>query len=91
MMDVLKVRLQGQSVSNGGKAGHVPKYRNAAHAAYLIARDEGPQALFKGMSLTALRQATNVSGKVPPCLCEGQSFDSCSELDDLHEAEASPP
>lgn len=65
MMDVLKVRLQGQSVSNVGKAGHVPKYRNAAHAAYLIARDEGPKALFKGMSLTALRQATNVSGKTP--------------------------
>ena len=62
-MEVLKVRLQGQNGSNSGTAGHVPKYRNAAHAAYLIAREEGPQALFKGMSLTALRQATNVSGK----------------------------
>ena len=60
-MEVLKVRLQGQKTSNK-EAGEVPKYRNAAHAAYLIARDEGPQALFKGMSLTALRQATNVSG-----------------------------
>ena len=57
-MEVLKVRLQGQK----NKAGDAPKYRNAAHAAYVIAKDEGPQALFKGMSLTALRQATNVSG-----------------------------
>ena len=57
-MEVLKVRLQGQK----SKAGDAPKYRNAAHAAYLIARDEGPRALTKGMTLTALRQATNVSG-----------------------------
>ena len=63
-MEVLKVRLQSQNGSNSGKAGHAPEYRNAAHAAYRIARDEGPQALFKGMSLTALRQATNVSGNV---------------------------
>lgn len=60
-MEVLKVRLQGQKTSDT-KAGEVPKYRNAAHAAYVIAREEGPRALFKGMSLTALRQATNVSG-----------------------------
>ncbi|CAF9909739.1 hypothetical protein IMSHALPRED_008456 [Imshaugia aleurites] len=57
-MEVLKVRLQGQK----RKAGDAPKYRNAAHAAYVIVKDEGPKALFKGMSLTALRQATNVSG-----------------------------
>lgn len=62
-MEVLKVRLQGQKSSNK-EAGEVPKYRNAAHAAYIIAKDEGPQALFKGMSLTALRQGTNVSGKM---------------------------
>ena len=70
-MDVLKVRLQGQSLSN------VPQYRNAPHAAYLIARDEGPKALFKGMSLTALRQATNVSGKHPVLVFvkEGRLFD----------------
>lgn len=59
--EVLKVRLQGQKSGNQ-KAGDGPKYRNVAHAAYLIAKDEGPRALFKGMSLTALRQATNVSG-----------------------------
>lgn len=62
-MEVLKVRLQGQKSSNRA-AGDTPKYRNAAHAAYKIAKDEGPKALFKGMSLTAVRQATNVSGKV---------------------------
>ena len=64
-MEVLKVRLQGQK-SSSKNGGDVPKYRNAAHAAYLIAKEEGPQAFFKGMSLTALRQATNVSGKVHP-------------------------
>lgn len=62
-MEVLKVRLQGQKSSNRA-AGDTPKYRNAAHAAYIITKDEGPKALFKGMSLTALRQATNVSGKI---------------------------
>ena len=39
IMEVLKVRLQGQK----SKAGDALKYRNAAHAAYLIARDEGPR------------------------------------------------
>ena len=67
-MEVLKVRLQGQQKSSNGKAGSAPKYRNAAHAAYIIARDEGPRALFKGMSLTALRQATNVSGNLSDLL-----------------------
>lgn len=88
-MEVLKVRLQGQK-SSSKNGGDVPKYRNAAHAAYLIAKDEGPQALFKGMSLTALRQATNVSGKIHLLdMKKGQPSDtSCSELDDLHEAEA---
>ena len=55
-MEVLKVRLQAQAKSN-----QAPKYRNAAHAAYVIAKEEGPRALFSGMSLTTLRQATNVS------------------------------
>lgn len=88
-MEVLKVRLQGQK-SSSKNGGEVPKYRNAAHAAYLIAKDEGPQALFKGMSLTALRQATNVSGKIHLLYIEKRqpSDTSCSKFDDLYEAKA---
>lgn len=37
----------------------VPRYRNAAHAAYTIVREEGIATLYRGVSLTALRQATN--------------------------------
>jgi solute carrier family 25 citrate transporter 1 len=34
----------------------VPKYRNAGHAAYMIVKEEGLSALYKGVTLTALRQ-----------------------------------
>lgn len=34
----------------------IPKYRNAPHAAYTIVREEGVRALYKGVTLTALRQ-----------------------------------
>lgn len=37
----------------------VPRYRNAAHAAYTVVREEGFRTLYRGVSLTALRQATN--------------------------------
>lgn len=60
-MEVLKARLQVQKISNK-ETGDVLKYRNAARTAYLIAREEGPRALFKGMALTAVRQAKNVPG-----------------------------
>lgn len=33
--------------------------RNAAHALYLILKEEGPRTLYRGVALTALRQATN--------------------------------
>lgn len=33
--------------------------RNAGHALYLILREEGPRTLYRGVALTALRQATN--------------------------------
>ena len=62
-MEVLKVRLQAQNRSTC-QTGQPAKYSNAAQAAFVIAKEEGPRALFSGMSLTALRQATNVSGKV---------------------------
>jgi solute carrier family 25 citrate transporter 1 len=34
----------------------IPKYRNAPHAAYTIVKEEGVRALYKGVTLTALRQ-----------------------------------
>jgi solute carrier family 25 (mitochondrial citrate transporter), member 1 len=37
----------------------VPKYRNAAHALYTVVREEGVGALYRGVSLTALRQGSN--------------------------------
>lgn len=37
----------------------VPKYRNAAHALYTVVKEEGAGALWRGVSLTALRQGTN--------------------------------
>ncbi|GAO48798.1 hypothetical protein G7K_2967-t1 [Saitoella complicata NRRL Y-17804] len=57
-MEVVKIRLQAQSHSLSDPLD-VPKYRNAAHAAYTIVSEEGVGALYKGVALTALRQATN--------------------------------
>lgn len=37
----------------------VPKYRNAAHALYTVVKEEGFGALYRGVSLTALRQGSN--------------------------------
>lgn len=37
----------------------IPRYRNAAHAAFTIVREEGLATLYRGVTLTALRQATN--------------------------------
>ncbi|KAJ2350838.1 Mitochondrial succinate-fumarate transporter [Coemansia erecta] len=57
-MDVIKIRLQAQRHSTVDPMD-VPKYRNAMHAAYTIIKEEGPMTLYKGVALTALRQATN--------------------------------
>ncbi|RUS23542.1 hypothetical protein BC938DRAFT_474976 [Jimgerdemannia flammicorona] len=57
-MDVVKIRLQAQLHSMADPLD-IPKYRNAGHAAYTIVREEGVSALYKGVTLTALRQATN--------------------------------
>ncbi|TPX52786.1 hypothetical protein SeMB42_g01179 [Synchytrium endobioticum] len=57
-MDVIKIRLQAQRHSMTDPLD-IPKYRNAAHCAYLVVREEGFGALYKGVALTALRQATN--------------------------------
>lgn len=57
-MEVVKIRLQAQQHSLADPL-EAPKYRNAAHAAYTIVREEGFATLYRGVSLTALRQATN--------------------------------
>ncbi|TQS34763.1 hypothetical protein Golomagni_04843 [Golovinomyces magnicellulatus] len=57
-MEVLKIRLQAQNHSMADPLD-VPKYRNAAHALYTVLKEEGPSALYRGVSLTALRQGSN--------------------------------
>ena len=60
-MEVVKIRLQSQYHSLADPLD-VPRYRNAAHAAYTVVREEGFSTLWRGVSLTALRQATNQAG-----------------------------
>ena len=57
-MEVIKIRLQAQHHSMADPLD-IPKYRNAAHARYTVVKEEGPGALYRGVSLTALRQGTN--------------------------------
>lgn len=57
-MEVVKIRLQAQHHSMADPLD-VPKYRNAPHAAYVIVKEEGFRTLYRGVSLTAARQATN--------------------------------
>lgn len=57
-MEVVKIRLQSQHHSMADPLD-VPKYRNAAHATYTVIKEEGFGALWRGVSLTALRQGTN--------------------------------
>ncbi|KIY66460.1 mitochondrial carrier [Cylindrobasidium torrendii FP15055 ss-10] len=68
-MEVIKIRLQAQQHSLADPL-EVPKYRNAAHAAFSVVREEGFSALYRGVSLTALRQATN----------QGANFTTYQEL-----------
>ena len=57
-MEVVKIRLPAQQHSLADPL-EAPRYRNAGHAVYAIVREEGFSALYRGVSLTALRQATN--------------------------------
>ena len=57
-MEVVKIRLQAQHHSMADPLD-VPKYRNAAHAAFTVLKEEGVGAIYRGVSLTALRQGTN--------------------------------
>ena len=61
-MEVVKIRLQAQHHSMADPLD-VPKYRNAAHATYTVVKEEGFGALYRGVSLTALRQGSNQAGK----------------------------
>ena len=54
-MEVIKIRLQAQHHSMADPLD-IPKYRNAAHALYTVLKEEGFGALYRGVSLTALRQ-----------------------------------
>jgi len=60
-MEVVKIRLQAQHHSMADPLD-IPKYRNAAHALYLVTTEEGVGALWRGVSLTALRQGSNQAG-----------------------------
>lgn len=57
-MEVIKIRLQAQHHSLADPLD-IPKYRNAAHALYTVVKEEGAGALYRGVSLTALRQGSN--------------------------------
>jgi solute carrier family 25 citrate transporter 1 len=61
-MEVVKIRLQAQHHSMADPLAEV-KYRNAAQCVYTVVREEGFGALYRGVSLTALRQGTNQAGK----------------------------
>ncbi|KAG8531488.1 uncharacterized protein KY384_003117 [Bacidia gigantensis] len=57
-MEVVKIRLQAQHHSLADPLD-IPRYRNAPHAAYTVLKEEGIGAIYRGVSLTALRQGTN--------------------------------
>ncbi|KAJ3000577.1 hypothetical protein HDV02_004872 [Globomyces sp. JEL0801] len=57
-MDVIKIRLQAQRHSMTDPLD-IPKYRNAAHCAYVMIKEEGFGSLYKGVTLTIIRQGTN--------------------------------
>ncbi|KAH9949287.1 mitochondrial carrier [Amylocystis lapponica] len=71
-MEVVKIRLQAQQHSLADPL-EVPQYRNAGHAVYAIIREEGFSALYRGVTLTAVRQATN----------QGANFTAYQELKKL--------
>ena len=71
-MEVVKIRLQAQQHSLVDPL-EAPRYRNAAHAAYTIIREEGLSTLYRGVSLTALRQATNQGERSTLVACLAKS------------------
>lgn len=67
--EVIKIRLQAQNHSLIDPLD-TPKYRNAAHCVWTVVREEGFTALYRGVALTAARQASN----------QGVNFTVYSEL-----------
>ncbi|KAJ9491635.1 hypothetical protein VN97_g1591 [Penicillium thymicola] len=57
-MEVVKIRLQAQHHSLADPLD-TPKYRSAPHALFTVIKEEGFSVLYRGVSLTALRQGTN--------------------------------
>jgi len=79
-MEVIKIRLQAQHHSMSDPLD-IPKYRNAAHALFLVVKEEGFGALYRGVTLTALRQGTN----------QAVNFSAYTELkDQLQRRQADP-
>lgn len=58
--EVCKIRLQAQyhSTLDPAQVAH-RKYKNVIQTAYLVAKEEGPTALYKGLLPTTLRQGCN--------------------------------
>ncbi|CAK4030325.1 Succinate fumarate mitochondrial transporter [Lecanosticta acicola] len=79
-MEVVKIRLQAQHHSMADPLD-VPKYRNAAHACYTVIKEEGVGALWRGVSLTALRQGTN----------QAANFTAYTELKDMLQKNSKDP
>lgn len=79
-MEVVKIRLQGQHHSMADPLD-VPKYRNAAHAMYTVIKEECFGALYRGVSLTALRQGTN----------QAANFTAYTELKELLQQQQEDP
>ena len=57
-MEVVKIRMQAQYHSLSDPLD-VPKYRSAPHAALTVIREEGFTTLWRGVTLTAVRQGSN--------------------------------
>ncbi|KXT11313.1 hypothetical protein AC579_289 [Pseudocercospora musae] len=79
-MEVVKIRLQAQHHSMADPLD-VPKYRNAAHACYTVIKEEGFGALYRGVSLTALRQGTN----------QAANFTAYTELKEILQQKSEDP
>ena len=58
-MEVVKIRLQSQNLSVQQEAGVRQSSRGACTLLSEIVRTEGLRALYRGVSLTALRQGSN--------------------------------
>ncbi|KAJ1504569.1 hypothetical protein HMI54_006859, partial [Coelomomyces lativittatus] len=79
-MEVVKIRLQAQRHSLSDPLD-VPKYRSPGHTVYTVVKEEGWKALYKGVSLTALRQATN----------QAANFTTYQELKRIWQQAQQPP